>query len=115
MEFPKQIENRNFRKSTCSTSGYFSKASMNKWMPEKMWFSHTHTHTHTHTTSHAPVIYTHMYIYHRWTISHKNECSLTICDKMDGPTGYYAQLNIRKRQTMWYHLYVETNKTSEQT
>ena len=59
------------------------------WINECMrrcdWYTHTHTHTHTH-------------ICHRWTISHKKECNLTICDKMDGPTGYYAQLNKSERQ-----------------
>ena len=33
-----------------------------------------------------------VYIYSGVLLSHKKEWNLAICDNMDGPTGYYAEV-----------------------
>ena len=65
---------------------------------------HTHTHTHTHT--HNGIL-----------LSHKKEWNFAICDNTDGPRGYYAKWNKadRKRNTVWFHLYVESKKQNKWT
>ena len=49
----------------------------------------------------------------------KKERHLTFCDSTDGPGEYYAKWNrpVRERKTItiWFHLYVESNKQNKLT
>ena len=45
----------------------------------------------------------------------KKELNLAICDAMDGPWGYYAKWNKLKTNTIWFHLYVESEKENKGT
>ena len=70
-----------------------------------------YTHTHTHTPTHTPT---------GILLSHKKEWNIFIFNNMYGPRGYYAKWNKsdgRKTNTIWFHLYVESNinKTNERT
>ena len=48
--------------------------------------------------------------------SHKKEWNLDICDNMYDPGGHYAKWNkTEKANTVWYHLYVESNKENKWT
>ena len=49
-----------------------------------------------------------VYIYDGMLFSHKTEWNLTICDNMDGPSGYFlSEISQTKTNTGKFHLYVE--------
>ena len=47
----------------------------------------------------------------------KKEGNLTFCDSMDGPGHYYVKWNKSQRNinTVWFHLYVESNEQNKLT
>lgn len=50
-------------------------------------------------------------------LSQKEEWNLVICEKMDGPRGFYAKENKSDRvtNTVWCHLNVETENQNQWT
>ena len=69
--------------------------STDEWI-EKMWYTHKHTHTHTHTMEY-------------YSAMKKNENFPFATIKMDLD---FSKWNVRQRKknTVWYHLYVESKK-----
>ena len=64
------------------------------------------------------VFYIYIHIYTQWnTTQPEKGMNLPIATKMDGSGGYYAKWNVTqgKTNTIWFHLYVESQKTKEQT
>ena len=45
----------------------------------------------------------------------KKEWNNAICSNIDGPRDYHTKWNVRKRKTntIWYHVYVESNDMNE--
>ena len=54
---------------------------------------------------------------HGLLLSQKEEWNLVICEKMDGPRGFYAKENKSDRvtNTVWCHLNVETENQNQRT
>ena len=54
---------------------------------------------------------------HGLLLSRKEEWNLVICEKMDGPRGFYAKENKSDRvtNTVWCHLNVETENQNQRT
>ena len=48
-----------------------------------------------------------MHIYNGMLLSHRKEWNNAICNNMDGPRDYHIKWSKRKKNIMWYHLYVE--------
>ena len=58
---------------------------------DKEYVIHTHRHTHTGVL-----------------LSHKKEWNFAICSKVDGPEGYYAKWNKRKKLSLVFKLFISS-------
>ena len=55
-----------------------------------------------------------VHIYNGILLCHKKEWDNAICSNRDEPRDYHTkQVRQRKTNTIWYHVYVESNDTNE--
>ena len=71
---------------------------------QRKMYTHTHTHTHTHAHTHTLEYY---------SVIKKNEIMPFAATQMDLEMIILNEVRKRKKNTIWYHLYVESKNTRQ--